>query len=102
MRVAAAALGRCALYLGNDTGTMHLAAAVGTPCVAIFAAIDQANRWKPFGVHNALFRTRVECEVCLSPECFNDNICLRQINAEDVFEACIRSLRDHMKVEVVV
>src|SRR5262249_27228339 len=44
IRQAAVTLSHCQLYVGNDTGTMHLAAAVHTPCVAIFSARDFPGR----------------------------------------------------------
>lgn len=88
VREAGAALEHCDLYLGNDTGTMHLAASVGTPCVATFAAVDWIGRWKPFGSHNHIFRKRVECEGCHSPVCFNDHKCLDLIEIQEVYQAC--------------
>ncbi|MFN3329767.1 MAG: glycosyltransferase family 9 protein, partial [Pyrinomonadaceae bacterium] len=68
VRVDAALLERCKLYLGTDTGTMHLAAAVGTKCVVVFSAIDYIGRWVPFGSGHRIIRKRVECEGCLRPE----------------------------------
>src|SRR6266545_5671638 len=47
VRAAAAALRECDVYVGNDTGTMHLAAAVGTRCVAIMAAVDWPGQLNP-------------------------------------------------------
>jgi ADP-heptose:LPS heptosyltransferase len=88
VREAAALLERCELYLGNDTGTMHLAAAVGTRCVAIFAAIDWIGRWQPYGHGHCLFRERVECEGCHSPICFNNRKCLDLVTAQRVKIAC--------------
>lgn len=88
VRESAAILMQCDLYLGNDTGTMHLAGAVGTPCVAIFAAIDVAGRWNPFGNENIIFRKFVECEKCMTPDCFNNNLCLKLVTVEEVYKAC--------------
>jgi ADP-heptose:LPS heptosyltransferase len=88
VREAAAALEMCSLYLGNDTGTMHLAATVGTPCVAIFAAIDWSGRWEPFGAGHTIFRRTVECEGCHTPLCFNEHKCLDLVNVDEVFAAC--------------
>lgn len=88
IREAMAALEFCRLYLGNDTGTMHMAAAVGVPCVAVFAAIDFEGRWYPFGLRNKAFRISVECEGCHTPFCFNEHECLERVSAEMVFEAC--------------
>jgi len=97
VRQAAAALESCALYLGNDTGTMHLAASSGTPCVAIFAALDLIGRWYPFGSDNEIFRRSVECEGCYSPTCFNNHKCLDLIRADEVYAACVRVL-DRRKI----
>lgn len=91
IRKATAALGKCRIFLGNDTGTMHLAASEKTPCIAVFAAIDWAGRWYPFGDENTVFREIVECEVCHTPICFNDNKCLKLISAEEVFAACLKT-----------
>lgn len=88
IRESAAVLAKCRLYLGNDTGVMHLAGAVGTPCVAVFAAVDWIGRWKPFGDRNHIFRTRVECEGCHSPTCHNNRKCLDLITADEVYSAC--------------
>ena len=88
IRPAAAALARCRIYLGNDTGTMHLAASVGTPCVAVFSAIDWAGRWIPFGQHHKIFRETVFCEGCLSSICKFQHECLKAIKAEAVYAEC--------------
>jgi asparagine synthase (glutamine-hydrolysing) len=48
-RESAAAMQCAALYLGHDCGPMHLAAAVGTPCVAIFGDFNKPRRWHPIG-----------------------------------------------------
>ncbi|MEO6052092.1 MAG: glycosyltransferase family 9 protein [Pyrinomonadaceae bacterium] len=92
IRESAALLRDCQVYLGNDTGTMHLAAAVGTPCVAIFAAVDWKGRWLPFGDNNHIFRKTVECEGCHTADCFNKHKCLHLIEIDEVHEACTRVL----------
>ncbi len=85
IRQAAAALSRCRIYLGNDTGTMHLAASVGVPCAAIFSAIDWAGRWIPFGENHKIFRETVPCEGCLSSVCKFQRECLDTIKPDAVF-----------------
>lgn len=95
IRQAAALLEKCRLYLGNDTGTMHLAASVGTPCVAIFAAIDWEGRWRPFGSEHIVFREKIECERCHTPICPFEKQCLTRIRAEAVLAACERILQDN-------
>lgn len=95
VRQAAAGLSECSLYLGNDTGTMHLAASVETACVAMFSAVDWMGRFEPFGTNHILFRRSVECEGCHSPLCLNTeypNKCLDLIPADDVYEACVTVL----------
>ncbi|MEO8042258.1 MAG: glycosyltransferase family 9 protein, partial [Acidobacteriota bacterium] len=95
VRKAAAGLSECSLYLGNDTGTMHLAASVETTCVAMFSAVDWIGRFEPFGTRHILFRRTVECEGCHSPTCLNaeyPNKCLDLIPADDVYEACVAVL----------
>ncbi len=97
IRQAAAGLKKCLLYLGNDTGTMHLAASVETPCVGIFAAIDYEGRWQPYGTGHRIFRKKVECEGCFSPECFNHGKCLDLISTGEVYEACLKILKESVR-----
>jgi heptosyltransferase III len=92
IRQAAVALQKCELYVGNDTGTMHLAASAGTKCVAVFAAIDFPNRWIPFGKGHTVFRESVECEGCYVENCFNNRKCLDLISVEKVYDSCIKIL----------
>ncbi len=54
--VAAACLGRCAFYVGNDSGLMHLAAAAGVPTVGLFGP-SRESRYRPWGAHCAYVRT---------------------------------------------
>jgi heptosyltransferase III len=87
LRAAAAALKRCSLYLGNDTGTMHLAAAVGVPCAAIFSSREYPGLWYPPGQSHRIFRSQIECEGCRLTECIERrNECLNRITVEHVVE----------------
>jgi ADP-heptose:LPS heptosyltransferase len=88
VRQAAAVLGRCRGFLGNDTGTMHLAAAAGTRCVAVFSARDLPGRWDPYGHGHRIFRRRISCEGCMLEICNRGNECLREIGTDEVIEAC--------------
>jgi len=90
VRASAAALRQCALYLGNDTGTMHLATAAGTPCVAR----DWPGAWYPYGVEQRVFRTALDCEGCYLTECVvRQNECLHRISVEQVQAGCESILR---------
>ena len=51
-RVSAALLQRALLFLGHDSGPMHLAAAVGTRCVAVYSAQSRPGQWFPRGEHH--------------------------------------------------
>ncbi|MPZ77973.1 MAG: hypothetical protein GEU77_15780 [Deltaproteobacteria bacterium] len=59
----AALLARCSLYIGNDSGTSHLAAAVGTPTVAVFGPSDLVQ-WAPRGESVSILTQNVQCSPC--------------------------------------
>lgn len=90
VRESAAVLELCGFYLGNDTGTMHLAAAVGLRCVALFSAADRNGQWEPFGDGHIFFRRHVECEGCRIDICGRNNLCLELIEANEVYNACVQ------------
>lgn len=95
VRPAAAALARCRLYVGNDTGTMHLAAAVATPCVGIFSARNWPGEWEPYGSGHIALRRSVPCEGCKLEVCTKEGMrCIKAIGVEDVLQACRAVLRD--------
>ena len=88
VRGSAALMGQATFYLGNDTGAMHLAAAEGTPCVAVFSEQDWPGRWDPYGSGNRILRRAVDCSGCLLADCPKDNECLTQITVDEVLRAC--------------
>jgi ADP-heptose:LPS heptosyltransferase len=95
VRQSAAVMAHCRLYVGNDTGTMHLAAASGIPCVAVFSSADWPGRWYPYGKGHTVFRSSVPCEGCRLDDCVEqDLICLRQIAVNDVLAAVRQTLVD--------
>lgn len=51
------------LFLGNDSGPMHLAAAIGTPVVALFGPVDE-RRWRPLSTNSIVLRGQEACEDC--------------------------------------
>lgn len=61
-------LRRCDLYVGNDSGPAHIAAAVGTPCVTLFSSIVFPGIWEPWGAGHISLRHRVPCEFCFSED----------------------------------
>ncbi len=94
VRESAAMLQMARFYLGNDTGVMHLAAAVGTPCVGIFSSLDWPGRWSPYGPGHRVLRHEVPCAGCLSPICRHHHECLTGISADSVYAACMDVLAD--------
>jgi ADP-heptose:LPS heptosyltransferase len=84
----AALLERCCVYVGNDTGTMHLAASVGTTCVAIFSARDNPGKWEPRGARHAVLRHDVPCAGCMLETCIErGRACLVAIEPPEVLAA---------------
>lgn len=84
---------RCDLYIGNDTGPMHIAASVGTRCITIMTARQPARLWHPYGEHNIVLRKSVPCQNCYLSQCVTLNRrCLLDITAEEVWMACRRAL----------
>jgi ADP-heptose:LPS heptosyltransferase len=62
---AAACLERCALYIGNDSGLMHLAAAAGTPTLGLFGP-SKETLYAPWGAHTAVARTALSFDEIVS------------------------------------
>jgi heptosyltransferase II len=63
LRMLASLIQRCNLYIGNDTGPMHIAAAVGTRVVSMFGSTN-ARRSGPYGNGHVIISTRLECAPC--------------------------------------
>jgi ADP-heptose:LPS heptosyltransferase len=78
----------CRVFIGNDSGITHMAAALGLPTIAIFGPSDH-KIWAPRGKKVAVVRKEVSCSPC-SQEKFvrcQDLDCLRGIEMGDVLEA---------------
>jgi heptosyltransferase-2 len=83
---AAALIKRCHLFLTNDSGLMHVAAAVGTPLVAVFGSTNPVTT-APIGPHVAMVRHAVACSPCLKPTCCQpSHKCMEAVSAEEVAE----------------
>jgi heptosyltransferase-2 len=80
----AALLRRCRLLVTNDTGTMHVAAAVGTRVMAIFGPTDPRTT-SPLGEGHVVIRREVSCSPCLKRVCPEDHRCMDLIEVEEVY-----------------
>jgi heptosyltransferase-2 len=79
-------LQRCQLLLTNDTGTMHLAAHLGVPTVAIFGSTEPALTG-PMGEGHIVIRHQVECSPCFLRNCPIDFRCMERVKVADVVAA---------------
>ena len=83
-----ALLSRASLLITNDSGPMHIAAAVGIPVVALFGPTSAA-RTGPYGVGHDVLTGKVPCSPCFSRMCHNilPLECLRTVSPEQVLAA---------------
>lgn len=92
LRQLAALISKCPLFITNDTGTMHLAAAVKTPTVSIFGSTDPV-RTGPWGEGHIVLKKEVPCSPCLKRECpRGDYLCFEKITVEDVLKTAEKLL----------
>lgn len=87
LRLAMAVTALCRAFVSNDSGAMHLAAALGVPVVAIFGpTIERETAPLPPGAHTVLTNP-VWCRPCMLRECPIDHRCMTGITVERVLEA---------------
>jgi heptosyltransferase-3 len=84
-RESAAAFAQARIFVGHDSGPMHLAAAVQTPCVAIFAARNKPRVWFPYGRQHRVVYHQTDCWGCGLETCIVERKrCLTSISVEEV------------------
>ena len=86
---------RARLFVGNDSGIAHIAAAVGTPSVVVFGSSNVAH-WRPWSNAPAeVVREEMPCAPCAGYTCgeFAEAQCIRRVTVERVSEAVKRVLR---------
>jgi lipopolysaccharide heptosyltransferase II len=76
----------CDVLLTNDTGTMHLAAALGVPLVAVFGSTEPALTG-PLGTRHRIVRQHVDCSPCFLRECPIDFRCMTSVTIQEVVAA---------------
>jgi heptosyltransferase-3 len=96
----AALLKRCALFVGNDNGPMHMAAALGIPVVALFGPSNPAE-WGPRGAPSEIIYKGMDCRRCFHPTCIRgEESCMNRISVEEVLAAAERLLGSKVEAEV--
>ena len=90
-------LADCEACVSNDTGAMHLAAALAKPVVAVFGPSDERVT-APVGRHELLSHP-VRCRPCLLRDCPIDHRCMTGISTDDVFSALARRLTSNETTE---
>jgi heptosyltransferase-2 len=79
-------LSESSLMITNDSGPMHIAAALGIPTVAVFGSTDERVTG-PHGARTRIVKQAVECSPCLLRDCPIDHRCMNAVSVEDVCRA---------------
>ena len=80
---------RCAAFVSNDSGAMHIAAAVGTPTVALHGPTNP-HKWGPVGDNHVVIQSPIPCSPCLDlgfDYGCSTHPCMGMITVESVYEA---------------
>lgn len=88
-----ALLGVSHLFIGNDSGAMHLAAAVGLPQVIVFGPTDE-SRTGPANPRARIVKHPVACSPCFLRRCPVDHRCMTRITVDAVWQAVETALAD--------
>lgn len=75
----------CGVLVTNDSGPMHIAAALGTPLVALFGSTDD-RATGPYGQSESVINKRAECSPCFKRVCPIDFRCMKAISVQEVVE----------------
>lgn len=89
----AAVVALCDLYVGSDTGVLHIAYGVGTPTVHLFGP-GVLEKWAPKGSRYQAISKKLPCSPCIRynyvPPCPYDTECMKMITVDEVIEAVSR------------
>lgn len=94
LRELAAFLKKCDCLVSNDSGPVHIAAAVGTKTLCIFGRNKMGLspvRWRALGKGHRVIQKDVGCEVCLAHRCPIDFECLRAVTVDEVW-GCLKEM----------
>src|SRR5208337_3107035 len=88
-----ALLAKCHLVITNDSGPMHLAAALQLPLLAIFGSTNE-HATGPLGHQVRIVKHPVECSPCGLRQCPIDFRCMTGVSVDDVYKAALESVKD--------
>jgi heptosyltransferase II len=91
-----ALLSQCHLFVGNDSGAMHVAAAVGLPVVAVFGPTDPRGT-APVTPRCAIVQEKPYCSPCFLRRCPTDHRCMDKITP-DIVEAAVKPWLSSLEV----
>ena len=90
---AMALIERCSLFVTNDSGLMHVAAALNVLLIAIFGSTNSTTTG-PLSSNSRIVQVPVECSPCLKPECLEGHLkCMGKIDVDMVFDVAKEMLR---------
>lgn len=79
------------LFIGNNSGPQHIAAALGVPTIGIHSGVVDAREWAPLGPTAMAIRRGMSCSPCYlerAADCPRGVACLSQLEVVDVYRAC--------------
>ena len=88
-------LEKCKYLVTNDTGTMHLAAALGTKIVGLFFAHAHPYETAPFSPGHLIFQARISCAPCSYGVHCNNIVCIDKVRPQHLFSA----IENHIKTK---
>jgi len=86
-----ALLQACALFVGNDSGPKHIAAALGIPTVGVHSGIVDPIEWGPLGPRTVALQRSMACSPCYlnkAEDCVRNLMCLNELFPESVHRYC--------------
>jgi heptosyltransferase-2 len=88
-----ALMAKCHLIITNDSGPMHVAAALSLPLVAVFGSTNE-RATGPLGLRARIIKHPVECSPCGLRECPIDFRCMNGISVDEVYLATLESVKE--------